>query len=57
MTAEEMRTIFENMNDVVIQPEIPMTLIEMQAYLKGLEDARNAMFDSIDSCYRSMKTD
>lgn len=57
MTREEKETIFNDMNGTAIQPEEPMNLEEIKAYVKGFEDARNALFDTIDKCYRSMKTD
>ena len=57
MTREEKETIFDNCNNVSIEPDEPMNLTEMKAYVKGFEDARNALFDSVDTCYRNMKTD
>lgn len=57
MTREEKETIFDNCNNVSIEPDEPMNLTEMKAYVKGFEDARNAIFDSVDTCYRNMKTD
>ena len=57
MTREEKETIFDNCNNVSIEPDEPMNLTEMKAYVKGFEDARNALFDSVDMCYRNMKTD
>lgn len=41
----------------MIQPDEAMNLTEMRAYVKGFEDARNAMFDATDKFYRSNKTD
>ena len=57
MTREEKEIIFDNCNNVLIKPDEPMNLTEMKAYVKGFEDARNALFDSVDTCYRNMKTD
>lgn len=57
MTREEKETIMNDIDGVVIQPEEPMNLTEIKAYVKGCEDARNAFMDSLDKCYRSMKTD
>lgn len=57
MTREEKESIFMDFDDVTIEPSEPMNLSEMKAYVKGFEDARNAFFDSVDKCYRSMKTD
>ena len=57
MTREEKERIFDNCNNVSIEPNEPMNLTEMKSYVKGFEDARNALFDSVDTCYRNMKTD
>lgn len=57
MTREEKEYLFKDLNGVTIEPDEPMNLVEMKAYVKGFEDARNALFDSIDKCYRNMKTD
>lgn len=57
MTKTELDQIINDFDRTVIQPEKPMNLIEMKAYVKGFEDARNAMLGSADRCYRSMKTD
>ena len=53
----EKEYIFHNMRNAVVQPSEPMNLEEMRAYINGYEDARNALFDIVDTCYRSMKTD
>lgn len=57
MTREEKEIIINDIDGVNIQPEEPMNLMEMKAYVKGYEDAINASKDSLDMCYRSMKTD
>lgn len=57
MTREEKEYIFHNMRNAVVQPSEPMNLEEMRAYINGYEDVRNALFDIVDTCYRSMKTD
>lgn len=57
MTKDEKDFIIQTMNVTMIQPQESMTLGEMKAYLNGFEDARNAMFDSVDACYRNTKTD
>ena len=57
MTREEKETIMHDVDEVAIQPEEPMNLVEMKAYVKGYEDARNAFMDLIYKCYRIMKTD
>lgn len=57
MTKEEKDGLFNSLDETIIQPEEPMNLAEMKAYVKGFEDARNAMFDATDKFYRSNKTD
>ena len=57
MTKEEKDGLFNNVDETIIQPEEPMNLAEMKAYVKGFEDARNAIFDTVDKFYRLNKTD
>lgn len=57
MTKQEKDCIFDEVDKVIIRPEDGMNLMEMKAYVKGFEDARNSLFDAIDKCYRSLKTD
>lgn len=57
MTKEEKDAIFNDFDGMMIQPDEPMNLAEMKAYVKGFEDARNAIFDTVDKFYRSNKTD
>lgn len=57
MTREEKDAIFNDFDGMTIQPDEPMNLTEMRAYVKGFEDARNAMFDVTDKFYRNSKTD
>lgn len=57
MTKEEKDAIFNGFDGMTIQPDGPMNLTEMKAYLEGFEDARNAIFDAVDKFYRSNKTD
>ena len=57
MTKEEKDAIFNDFDGITIQSDEPMNLAEMKAYIKGFEDARNAIFDSVDKFYRSNKTD
>lgn len=57
MTREEKDAIFNDFDGTTIQPDEPMNLAEMKAYVKGFEDARNAIFDTVDTFYRSNKTD
>lgn len=57
MTKEEKDAIFNDFDGIIIQPDEPMNLTEMKAYVKGFEDARNAIFDTVDKFYRLNKTD
>ena len=57
MTREEKEAILNSFDETMIQPDEAMNLTEMRAYVKGFEDARNAMFDVTDKFYRSNKTD
>ncbi len=57
MTVDEKESIFECVDSSCVQPQEPMTLEELKAYLKGYEDARNAIFDAVCECYRNHKTD
>lgn len=57
VTKEEKDGLFNNLDETIIQPEEPMNLAEMKAYVKGFEDARNAIFDTVDKFYRLNKTD
>ena len=57
MTKEEKDGLFNNLDETIIQPEEPMNLAEMKVYVKGFEDARNAIFDTVDKFYRLNKTD
>lgn len=57
VTREEKDAIINDFDGMTIQPDEPMNLTEMRAYVKGFEDARNAMFDATDKFYRSNKTD
>ena len=57
MTREDKEAILNSFDETMIQPDEAMNLTEMRAYVKGFEDARNAMFDAPDKFYRSNKTD
>ena len=57
MTREERNKIKIDFDEVPIEPEEPMNIIGMQYYVKGLQDARMAMLDSVERSYRMMKTD
>lgn len=48
MTREEKESIFNDADGIEIRPSEPMNLAEMKAYMMGFEDARDAIFDSID---------
>lgn len=45
MTREDKEAILNSFDETMIQPDEAMNLTEMRAYVKGFEDARNAMFD------------
>ena len=57
MTRNELDFIYKKIDDVSIQPDGPMNLEEIKAYVKGYEDARNALLDTVDKCYRDTKSD
>ncbi len=57
MTREDKEAILNSFDETMIQPDEAMNLTEMRAYVKGFEDARNAMFDATDKFYRNNKTD
>ena len=57
MTRNELDFICKKLDDVSVQPDVPMNLEEIKAYVKGYEDARNALFDTVDKCYRDTKSD
>ena len=57
MTKQEKDCIFDEFKKALISPEDGMTLDEMKAYLKGYEDAKYRMYDSVDKCYRALKKD
>lgn len=57
MTREEKDNLYRRVNDAVIEPSEPMSLVEIKAYVKGCEYAYNAFLDAIDTAYRETKTD
>lgn len=57
MTKEEKEKIINAFDERMVQPKELMNLMEMSAYIKGYEDARDAFFETLDRCYSEMKTD
>lgn len=57
MTREERDELNKVMNEITVEPTEPMNLEQIQAFVKGYELAYLNILDSIDKCYRNMKTD
>ena len=57
MTREERDELHKAMNEITVEPTEPMNLEQIQALVKGYELAYLNILDSIDKCYRNMKTD
>lgn len=57
MTRDEKEILIENLDDVAVQPDEFMTLVEIEAYVKGFRNARDVFMDTIDQVYRTTKTD
>ena len=57
MTSTERDELHKAMNEVTVEPTEPMNLEQIQAFVKGYELAYLNILDSIDKCYRNMKTD
>ena len=57
MTRTERDELHKAMNEVTVEPTEPMNLEQIQAFVKGYELAYLNILDSIDKCYRNMKTD
>ena len=57
MTRTERDELHKAMDEVTVEPTEPMNLEHMQAFVKGYELAYLNILDSIDKCYRNMKTD
>ena len=57
MTRDEKEILIENLDDVAVQPNEFMTLVEIEAYVKGFRNARDVFIDTIDQVYRATKTD
>ena len=57
MTREEKDELHKAMNEITVEPTEPMNLEQIQAFVKGYELTYLNILDSIDKCYRNMKTD
>ena len=57
MTRIERDELHKAMDEVTVEPTEPMNLEQIQAFVKGYELAYLNILDSIDKCYRNMKTD
>ena len=57
MTRTERDELHKAMDEVTVEPTEPMNLEQLQAFVKGYELAYLNILDSIDKCYRNMKTD
>ena len=57
MTRTERDELYKAMDEVTVEPTEPMNLEQIQAFVKGYELAYLNILDSIDKCYRNMKTD
>ena len=57
MTREERDELRKAMNEITVEPTEPMNLEQIKAFVKGYELAYLNILDSIDRCYRNMKTD
>lgn len=57
MTKIEKDELYEAMNKITVEPTEPMNLVEIKAFVHGYELAYMNILDTIDKCYRDMKTD
>ncbi len=57
MTRTERDELHKAMDEVTVEPTEPMNLEQIQAFVKDYELAYLNILDSIDKCYRNMKTD
>ena len=57
MTREERDELHKAMNEITVDTIEPMNLEQIQAFVKGYELAYLNILDSIDKCYRKMKTE
>ena len=57
MTRTERDELHKAMNEITVEPTEPMNLEQIQVFVKGYELAYLNILNSIDKCYRNMKTD
>ena len=57
MTRTERDELHKAMDEITVEPTESMNLEQIQAFVKGYELAYLNILDSIDKCYRNMKTD
>lgn len=57
MTKTERDELYRCMNEVTVEPTEPMTLEQLQYFVKGYELAHLNILDAIDKTYRDNKTD
>ena len=57
MTREERDKLHKAMKEITVEPTESMNLEQIQAFVKGYKLAYLNILDSIDKCYRNMKTD
>ena len=57
MARTERDELHKAMNEITVEPTEPMNLEQIRAFVKGYELAYLNILDSIDKCYRNMKTD
>ena len=55
MTIEEKEVMIEHLDNIAVQIDEFMTLTEMEAYIKGFRNARDAFMDTVDQVYRNNK--
>lgn len=57
MTRDEKEYIYDEIDNVAVLPSSPMNLEELEAYVEGYKDARNAFLNKLEECYFNVKTD
>ena len=57
MTKGEKEYIYDEIYNVTVLPSRPMNLEELEAYVEGYKNARNAFLDKCEECYFNVKTD
>ena len=50
MTKDEKEYIYDEIDNVAVLPSRPMNLEELEAYVEGYKDARNAFLDKLGEC-------